>query len=175
MAHTSFGWLFGEFRAVDMATVAEPFRTAADTLQSLVFASASDVLGAVLLEHLFYEGTKSEVGFSLGMSVAWLLPGADPEERSRIITTLKTAPNDLRSKRVHGAEIKSGEVQAGTTDPVAFADRLLRPAIIVRLVAAGDDAARRSLFSAARVSFRKRSVLNECSARRGTGVRSGVA
>ena len=50
MAHTSFGWLFGEFRAVDMATVAEPFRTAADTLQSLVFASASDVLGAELLE-----------------------------------------------------------------------------------------------------------------------------
>ncbi len=74
---------------------------------------------------------------------------------SRGAATLHHGADD-RARRptrqaVHGAEIKSGEVRAWLLDPVPFAVRLLRRVIVVRLRAAGDDAALRSLFWAARV------------------------
>lgn len=167
---------------MDIANVARPFGLAAKSLQSLLFASAYDVLGPVLLErfiatkahpirpgmptsethivaraadiammleYLFNEGGTSEVGFRLGMSVAWLL-GAAPAEREHIIETLKKVYG-LRNKRVHGAEIRSKDVQAAMMDSVACADRLLRRAIVARLLAGSDDTAWKCVFSPARV------------------------
>lgn len=167
---------------MDIATVAEPFGLAAETLRCLLFASAHDVLGPVLLErfiatkahpirpgmptsdthivaraadiammleYLFNEDGTSEVGFRLGMSVAWLL-GADPAEHEHIIETLKTVYG-LRSKRVHGVEIKRKNVQAAMMDSVACADRLLRRAIVARLLVGSDDTAWKCVFSSARV------------------------
>jgi len=172
----------GKFQTVDIAAVAEPFGSAAEKLKSLVFGSASEALGSVLLdrfvatkvhpikldqpsseehvvaraadvammlEYLFHEGNSSEIGSRLGMSVAWTL-GEGPEQRERIIRTVKTV-YDLRSRRAHGAVIGSWDVTAGMTESVILAARLLRRAIVARVLLAGDEAKWKRAFSSARL------------------------
>ena len=104
---------------------------------------------AAEVRHLFHEGKSRKIGSRLGMSVAWTL-GEGPEQRERIIRAMKTV-YDLRSRRVHGAVIGSRDVTAGMTESVILAARLLRRAIVARVLLAGDEAGWKRAFSSARL------------------------
>lgn len=111
-----------------------------------IIARAADV--AMMMEYVFHENSTTETSFRLGMSLAWML-GSSPEERKQIINTVK-ATYDLRSRRVHGADLSKG-VKAEMVTAIAHADRLLRRAIVVRVLANTDGPAWRVLFSSARI------------------------
>jgi hypothetical protein len=130
-----------------MATKAHPIVSDMLLAETHLVARAADV--AMLLEHLFYEGNKPEVVFRLGMSVAWVL-GEDADERQAILKAVKSA-YDLRSKRVHGARLGKKDVRSAHFESVGLADRLLRRAIVARLLSTGDDGAWVRVFTAARV------------------------
>ncbi len=111
-----------------------------------IIARAADV--AMMMEYLFHEGSTTETLFRLGMSLAWTL-GSTPEERRQIIDTVKTTYT-LRSKRVHGADVSTKDMKAETLTSILHADRLLRRAIVARLLSNADDPEWKHLFDLAR-------------------------
>ena len=113
-----------------------------------IVARAADI--GMTMEYILQDRTSTEVGFRLGMSLAWLL-GGDFDERSAIKKV--TSDNySLRSTRVHGSKTswKPNEVEKNLATLNA-ADCLLRRLLLARLVADVDDVAWQRLFSSARL------------------------
>ncbi|MGZ3565006.1 MAG: hypothetical protein ACXWND_16500 [Gemmatimonadaceae bacterium] len=112
-----------------------------------VVARAADT--AMLLEYLFHEGSTTEIGFRLGMSVAWVL-GTTPADRESILSTLKET-YAMRSRRVHGAKSTTKPIKAEAVSSVINADTLLRRTILTRVLNDFDDDTWRNFFISARL------------------------
>lgn len=115
---------------------------------------AADVM--MLMEHLYHEGSKTEVLFRLGMSAAWLL-GQSPAERAAIIDCVKTA-YDLRSGRVHGSPLSNKPLKRETILAVNEADRTMRRTLMVMMLGQLTGDAFKKAFVAARLGDRPQSL-----------------
>ena len=78
-------------------------------------------------------------------------PTGDKDDNHRRRGSSSKTVYALRSKRVHGAVIGSRDGSAGMAESVILADRLLRRAIVARLLLASDEAGWRRVFSSARL------------------------
>lgn len=130
-----------------IATKAHPISIGPRDSSPHVIARATDTV--MMLEYLYHEGSTTEVGFRLGMSVAWVL-GATAAERREILSLLKKA-YDLRSKRVHGVTTSNKPLTEEIIRAVASTDKLLRRTILARVLAGLNDEAWKNLFVDARI------------------------
>jgi hypothetical protein len=91
----------------------------------------------IVLEYIMNEGSKSEVLFRLGLSVAWIL-GETPEERDSILNLVKNN-YDLRSKKVHGVKVTEKQKRKFSLESLFQFDVLVRRVILSKLVSRLND------------------------------------